>query len=201
VSCRITFNLPFLQKKPNFLLLDEPSVDMDLDTLSALEKYLQDFKGVLLTVSHDRAFADKVTDHLFIFEGEGVVKDFQGSLSEYASCLVELENEKVQSQLAGDTNAEFDKKKNYKENREKRNKVRNFVRQAKKDMLNLERAMEKLKSKAETVQTEIDDSSEKGWTVLADLTSKLDALNLDIEEKEIRWLELAEELEAIDEDA
>lgn len=147
-----------------------------------------------MTVSHDRAFADKVTDHLFIFEGDGVVKDFQGSLSEYASCLVELENDKVQSQITGDEKA------NYKEEKEQRNKVRNFIRQAKKEMINLERALEKLKTKAESIQSEVDNSSKEGWSVLADLTAQLEELNTKIEEKELRWLELAEELEQVDED-
>ena len=61
--------LQVLSLRPNFLVMDEPSVDCDLDTLTALEQYLQDFQGVLIVVSHDRSFADKVTDHLFIFEG------------------------------------------------------------------------------------------------------------------------------------
>lgn len=107
--------------------------------------------------------------------------------------MVELENDKVQIELTGD--ADVSKKKNYKEDRERRNKVRNFVRQAKKEMTNLERAMEKLKSQAETIQAEIDSSSEEGWSVLADLTSRLETVNMDIEDKELRWLELAEELE------
>ena len=161
---------------------------------------MKEFKGVLITVSHDRSFADKVTDHLFIFEGDGIVKDFQGTLSEYASCLVELENEKVKSQISSEKDAGTDKKQNYKEDREKRNKVRNFIRNAKKEMINLERAMEKLKVEAEKIQSEIDNSTEEGWSVLADLTSKLENVNLDIEEKELRWLELAEELEEVDEE-
>ena len=83
--------LQVFSQKPNFLVLDEPSVDCDLDTLSALEGYLQEFKGVLLIVSHDRSFADKVANHLFVFEGNGVIKDFAGTLSEYASTLVEIQ--------------------------------------------------------------------------------------------------------------
>jgi len=63
--------------------------DVDLDTLSALEGYLAEFNGVLVIVSHDRFFVDKVTQHLFVFEGEGVVKDYLGSLSSYAECLIE----------------------------------------------------------------------------------------------------------------
>jgi ATP-binding cassette subfamily F protein uup len=175
---------------------------MDLDTLASLESFLQEFKGVLLIVSHDRSFADQVTDHLFVFEGNGVVKDFQGSLSEYASCLVDLENEKIQSQMGGGVGGESsveEKKKSNKEDRAKRNEVRNFVRQAKKDMNNLDNAMEKLKAKAEGVQSEINNaSSNEGWSVLAELTDQLNQLNEQVEEKEMRWLELAEELEEVE---
>jgi ATP-binding cassette subfamily F protein uup len=193
--------IPCFLQKPNFLVLDEPSVDCDLDTLSALESYLEQFQGVLLTVSHDKAFADKVTDHLFVFEGDGVVKDFGGTLSEYASCLVELENQKIQQASNGGdgVSSDVNKQAQYKEDRTKRNEERNFVRSAKKEMLNIERALEKLKSKAVDIQTELDEtSSDEGWSVLAELTDKLNALNEEIEEKELRWLELGEKLEQIE---
>ncbi len=186
--------LSVLSQKPNVLLLDEPSVDCDLDTLSAIEAFLKDFKGVLIVVSHDRAFADKVTDHLFVFEGNGIVKDFQGSLSEYASCLVDLENDKIQFKVDS-----IDEKKTvYKEDKAKRNEIRNFVRQARKDMSNLERALEKLKVKAEELQKKIDSSGEEGWSILADLTDQLNKVDEEIEEKEMRWLELAEEVEDVE---
>jgi len=83
--------LSVLTKRPNFLILDEPTNDVDLDTLSALETYLAEFNGVLVIVSHDRFFVDKVTQHLFVFEGDGVVKDYLGSLSDYAECLADEE--------------------------------------------------------------------------------------------------------------
>jgi ATP-binding cassette subfamily F protein uup len=83
--------LAVLTQRPNFLILDEPTNDVDLDTLSALEDYLAEFNGVLVIVSHDRFFVDKVTEHLFVFEGDGVVKDFLGSLSDYAETLVDDE--------------------------------------------------------------------------------------------------------------
>jgi len=83
--------LSVLTKRPNFLILDEPTNDVDLDTLSALETYLAEFNGVLVIVSHDRFFVDKVTQHLFVFEGDGAVKDYLGSLSDYAECLADEE--------------------------------------------------------------------------------------------------------------
>lgn len=184
--------LSVFSQRPNVLIMDEPSVDCDLDTLQALETYLQKFDGVLLIVSHDRAFADKVTDHLFVFEGDGEIKDFSGSLSEYASTLVEMENERL-SESKADANA--DKNINYKEDKNKRNEQRNLVRRAKKDMDNLERAIEKLKDKASKLQHEIDSSADKGWSILADLTQKLDSANEEIDEKELKWMELAEMVE------
>lgn len=174
------------------------SVDCDLDTLSALENYLDKFQGVLLVISHDRAFADKVTDHIFVFEGDGVIKDFQGTLSEYGSCLVELENQKIQD-ASGDVSEADSTKQNYKEDRAKRNEVRNFVRQTKKEMTKIERSLDKLKAKAAETQAEIDaTSSDAGWTVLAELTDKLNVINEEIDEKEMTWLELGEQLEEID---
>ena len=83
--------LAVLTQRPNFLILDEPTNDVDLDTLSALEDYLAEFNGVLVIVSHDRFFVDKVTEHLFVFEGDGVVKDYLGSLSDYAETLIDDE--------------------------------------------------------------------------------------------------------------
>lgn len=94
--------LSVIIKDPNFLVLDECSADLDIPTLQALETYLQEFAGVLLIISHDRFFADKVTDHLFVCEGNGVIKDFSGSLSEYASTLIELENESIEGKSMND---------------------------------------------------------------------------------------------------
>ncbi|OEU13199.1 P-loop containing nucleoside triphosphate hydrolase protein [Fragilariopsis cylindrus CCMP1102] len=86
--------LSVLTQRPNFLILDEPTNDVDLDTLAALEEYLAEFNGVLVIISHDRYFVDKVTNHLFVFEGDGVVKDYLGSLTDYAECLVDDEKKK-----------------------------------------------------------------------------------------------------------
>jgi len=185
--------LSVISKRPNFLVMDEPSVDLDIPTLQALESYLQEYNGVLLVVSHDRYFADKVTDHLFVFEGDGEIKDFVGSLSEYASTLVELENDNI----GGDPKEgeSGDRKVNYKEDRAKRNEFRNATRRAKKDMDNLEKSIEKLKVEAAAIQKEIDSSGDAGWTVLADLTEKLNKTNEDIDEKELQWMELAEQVE------
>ncbi len=75
--------LTILQTHPNFLILDEPTNDLDLVTVGVLEDFLMTYKGCLIVISHDRFFMDKITDHLFILEGDGVVKDFWGTYSEY----------------------------------------------------------------------------------------------------------------------
>lgn len=187
--------LSVLTKKPNFLILDEPTNDVDLDTLRALEGYLEDYKGVLVIVSHDRSFTDQVTDHLFVFEGNGVVKDYLGSLTDYAECLIKQEKEEFSSGNLGDT-----KKASYKEDKGKRLERRNAIKKAKRGMGKIEPSIEKLKAKAEGLQTEIDNSDGEGWTVLADLTEQMQKINDEIEEKEMEWLELAESLETLEEE-
>ena len=188
--------LQVFSMKPNFLVLDEPSVDCDLDTLSALEGYLRDFKGVLLIVSHDRSFADKVADHLFVFEGDGVVKDFAGTLSEYASTLVEIENEALSTATSKSSIPTTKDDTNQKEDRNRRLAERNAIRQAKKDMDKLDKALERLRAKAQEIQKELDGSSDDGWTVLAELTAKLERVNSEIEHKELEWLEAADIVES-----
>jgi ATP-binding cassette subfamily F protein uup len=187
--------LSVLSKKPNVLILDEPSNDIDLNTLTALETYLADWNGVLLVVSHDRFFTDKVTNHLFVFEGDGAVLDYAGSLSEYADCLLDNENAAGNNGGIGDSVDSTAKKEAYKEDKDIRNERRNAIRDMKKEMKNIENSLEKLKPKATDIQNEIDNSSDEGWTVLAELTEKLDVVNEQIDEKELRWLELAEALE------
>lgn len=80
---RRLYLLTILQTNPNFLILDEPTNDLDLVTVGILEDFLLTYKGCLIVISHDRFFMDRITDHLFIFEGDGVVKDFRGTYSEY----------------------------------------------------------------------------------------------------------------------
>jgi len=190
--------LSVLTKRPNFLILDEPTNDIDLDTLRALESYLEDFKGVLVIVSHDRLFTDKVTNHLFVFEGNGIVKDYLGSLSDYAECLVE--QEKALESPGGSSIDSDEKKASYKEDKQKRNERRNAIKKMKREMDRLEPAIEKLKEKAQELQNQIDTSTDEGWTVLAELTEKMNKLNEEADEKEMMWLEIAEELSVLEEE-
>ena len=175
--------------------LAEPTNDVDLDTLRALESYLEDFKGVLVVVSHDRSFTDEVTNHLFVFEGNGVVKDYVGSLSDYAECLVEQEKEDETSSTGP---AGEEKKESYKESKQERVQRMNSIKQMKKDLNRIEPLIEKLKAKAAEIQSNIESSADEGWTVLADLTESLNKVEEEIEEKELEWLELAEKLEELE---
>jgi len=194
--------LAVLTKRPNFLILDEPTNDVDLDTLSALENYLDEFNGVLVIVSHDRYFTDKVTEHLFVFEGDGKVRDYAGTLSDYAEVLVDQENLQTSSN-GGDgsrtqntnVNKSTSNTINSKEEKQKRVEKQNRLRKMKREFGNLEPAIEKLKTKVTEIQTEIDNSADEGWGILAELTDKMNAINEEIEEKEMRWLELAEFIE------
>ncbi len=180
-----------LTKRPNFLILDEPTSDLDSDTIAALEHYLlEDFKGVLVVVSHDRYFTDKVTDHLFILEGDGAIVDYSGSLSAYAETLVTTSV----SDLDDDNNRELMAIPK-KEDKEKRTAKMNLRQKYAREMVSLEQALEKLKAKSADIQIELDNSTNDGWSVLADLTEKMTSVTDEIMEKENRWLELAEFLE------
>ena len=149
--------------------------------MTALEDYLEEYKSILVIVSHDRLFANKVTDHLFVFEGNGVVKDFTGTLTDYAEASVEIE------ELNGeDANmVKDDKKSNYKEDKETRVKRMNQLKSDKKEMNNIENNMEKLKQEIVSLEMKIEESADEGWTVLTNLTDKMNAIF-------VRWFELAE---------
>ncbi len=172
-------------KRPNFLILDEPTNDLDLDTLAALESYLEEFQGVLLVVSHDVYFTDKVCKHLFVFEGNGIIKDYDGSLSEYAECLVVDQTPKAEEPLVS-----------YKDEKKTRTEKRNLVKKLERDIEKIESDIQKLKSKKDNLQLEMDNSTDKGWSVLADLSNQICKIGEDIENKELRWLELSEQLES-----
>jgi ATP-binding cassette subfamily F protein uup len=167
--------------------------------LAALENYLDEFKGVLVVVSHDRFFTDKVTKHLFVFEGNGEVKDYLGSLSEYADCLIEQENDRMDLfrtvQKEGDA---AERQAKHKDDRDARNERRNMLKKLKKECNNAENAIEKLKVKVAKLQSEIDGTTGEGWSVMAEMTEKLTATSVELEEKELRWLELAEEIEVLE---
>jgi ABC transport system ATP-binding/permease protein len=146
----------------------------------------------------------QVSNHLFIFEGNGEVKDFPGTLSEYASALIDVENDGIADKALGKNGSdagESSKKDVNRDDKAKRNEYRNSIRQVRRDLENVERAIEKLKLDSTKKQNEIDNSSAAGWSVLASLTDELNQINETIDLKEIKWMELAEQLEAAEIDA
>ena len=175
-----------LMKNPNFLVLDEPTNDLDIATLQILEEYLQDFKGCVIVVSHDRYFMDKVVDHLLVFKGEGEIDDFPGNYSEYREWKSLREQEEQQER-------ELHKKESAttKQNTWGGEKKRNLSFKEKQEMQQLEADIEKL----EAEKAEIESALCSGTLSVDDLTEKskrLPVLSEELDTKSMRWLELSE---------
>ena len=173
-----------LMKNPNFLVLDEPTNDLDIVTLQILEEYLQDFPGCVIVVSHDRYFMDKVVDHLLVFKGMGDIKDFPGNYTQYR------EWEKLQP----------DEPKEAKEQKaEKATKQpANNPQQKRKLTFKEKRELEQLEKDIEALETEkkqIEEALCGGTTSVEEITTmskRLPVLNDELDEKSMRWLELSE---------
>lgn len=175
-----------LMKNPNFLVLDEPTNDLDIATLQILEEYLQDFKGCVIVVSHDRYFMDKVVDHLLVFKGEGEIDDFPGNYSEYREWKSLREQEEQQE-------CELHKKESAttKQNTWGGEKKRKLSFKEKQEMQQLEADIEKL----EAEKAEIESALCSGTLSVDDLTEKskrLPVLSEELDTKSMRWLELSE---------
>ena len=189
---RRLYLLTILMQQPNLLILDEPTNDLDIVTLNILEEYLKEFRGSLIIVSHDRHFLDKLVDHLFIFCGDGVVKDFVGSYSEYREYIKEYEAEQKSAVRAQE---KTDKDKNSKE----ASKAANFT-QKKKLTYKEQRELEQLEKDLEALAEEkagLEEKLSTGNMDFSDLqkASERIAEIIDLtDEKEMRWLELSEGL-------
>lgn len=183
-----------LMRNPNFLVLDEPTNDLDIQTLQVLEEYLQDFPGCVIVVSHDRYFTDKVVDHLLVFHGQGKIQDFPGNYSQYRE-FQKLEEKK-------------EERENSKEERGKREVGRQEVRISetqgnretgkRKLSFKEKRELEQLEKEIETLEIEkkfLEESLCSGQLSVEELTEKskrLPLVNDAIDEKSMRWLELSE---------
>ena len=173
-----------LMQGPNFLVLDEPTNDLDIVTLGVLEEYLQSFKGCLIVVSHDRYFMDKVVDHLLVFCGDGQVKDFPGNYSEY----IEWKRDYEAARRAAEAQAR--PKPQPQENR-RSSSVRKLTFSEKREMEALEQEIPQLEAEKAVLETELS----SGTLALADLTAKSERVAELIElidRKSMRWLELSE---------
>ena len=174
---RRLYLLTILMKNPNFLILDEPTNDLDLLTLNKLEEFLLDFKGCLILVSHDRYFMDKLTEHLFIFKGNGIIKDEYSSYSEYR-----LKVNKEQKK---------DKKADKKNSESKAEKVVNFSYDEKKEHKSLEKQINKLELEKKEMESFFKDSN-NSYEKMYEKGKELEKLNSLLDDKLNRWMELDE---------
>ena len=165
-------------KNPNFLILDEPTNDLDLLTLTKLEEFLMDFKGCLIIVSHDRYFMDKLSDHMFVFKGKGLVKDFYGNYSEYRELQKEEEKQLkyVEKKKNIPTIKSEKRKVSYKEKYE--------YGELEQEIEQLEKEKEHLEQSLLNPNLEVDEIVENSKR-LSELVSLID-------EKSFRWMELDE---------
>ncbi len=174
--------MTILIKNPNFLILDEPTNDLDIFTLNLLEEYLQNFKGCVVIVSHDRYFMDKIVDHLFVFEGQGVIKDFPGNYSIYQDFKKEEEKTKAK------------KEKSQKEPQKAttvKDKPRKLSFKEKKEMEQLEKEMEELNEEKSAIEEALNSGTLDADT-LTDKSKRISEVIDLLDEKEMRWLELSE---------
>lgn len=177
-----------LMRNPNFLVLDEPTNDLDIQTLQVLEEYLQDFAGCVIVVSHDRYFMDKVVDHLLVFKGEGEIQDFPGNYTQYREwCRLQPKTEgegaekkatkpTAKEQPSATQKKEGKRKMTYKEKRE--------YEQLTKELEQLENEQKTLEEALCSGQLSVEELTEKSKRLLE--------IKAEIDEKEMRWLELAE---------
>ena len=174
--------LRVLMSNPNFLILDEPTNDLDIVTLNILEEYLQNFSGCLILVSHDRYFMDKLVDHLFILDETPEIKDFPGNYTDYR---LQVEDEKADNTKSG-KESKSDKKQ---ETKKEPGKKLNFNEQ--KEFNNLEAELKKLEAqKTELIQKL--NSGSTDHSELAKWSSEIEKITETVDEKELKWLELSE---------
>ncbi len=176
-----------LIQNPNFLILDEPTNDLDIVTLNVLESFLLDFPGCLIVVSHDRYFMDKIVDHLFIFKGDGIIEDFPGNYSDYRA----YESSKtIAAREAKNNGTEKTEKTSWKE----KDDGRKLTYQEQKEHNQLEKAIQKLEEQKEILQNKFTDSSLDGDEI-KQLSIELKEISNAIETKTERWFELSAILE------
>ena len=182
---RRLYLISVLFQNPNFLIFDEPTNDLDLPTLTVLESFLAQFQGCLIIVSHDRYFMDKIVDHLLVFEGEGKIKDFIGSFTEYRDQQAQSKNTK-KSEPTKPTEEEEKQNKNT-------NSKRKLSFKEQKELENIEKEMPVLKEKQDEILEKL--NNETDYNIISELSQQLEETTSQLEAHEMRWLELQEILE------
>ena len=173
-----------LMRNPNFLVLDEPTNDLDIQTLEVLEEYLQDFPGCVIIVSHDRFFMDKIVDHLLVFRGNGEIKDFPGNYTQFR----EWKSLKPKAEAADKPNATSEKKEKREFVGEQRRKK---TYKEKCEFERLEKEIAALEQEQKAIEEELC-SGTLSIELLTEKSKRLPIVKENLEEKEMRWLELSE---------
>ena len=170
-----------LMRNPNFLVLDEPTNDLDIVTLQVLEEYLRNFKGCVIVVSHDRYFMDKVVDHLLVFKGQGDIRDFPGNYSDYRDWkLAKANHEKA-----------LQKPKEEKTQRVRLNEKRRMTYKERKEFEQMEQDIARLEEEKKRIEESLC-SGELSVDELTEKSKRLPLLEAELDEKTMRWLELSE---------
>ncbi len=173
--------LRVLMANPNFLILDEPTNDLDITTLNVLEDYLQHFAGCLIIVSHDRYFMDRLVDHLFVFKGNGEIKDFPGNYTDYRDSKEATMNESRPKEKPKPL-------EKVKETEQRERKKLSYNDQRELDQL--EKEIPKLEKQKADLQSAM--NAETEYEKLQEISNTLKGVEADLDEKELRWLELSE---------
>ena len=173
-----------LMHNPNFLVLDEPTNDLDIQTLQVLEEYLQDFPGCVIIISHDRYFMDKIIDHLLVFEGQGRIKDFPGNYTQYREWASLQPQEKTPT--ASNSKEDNDPKKNYRNDTKRKlsYKEKREFEQLEEEIIQLEEEQKALEDALSGSELSVEEITEK--------SKRLACLKNELDEKSFRWLELSE---------
>jgi len=170
-----------LMQNPNFLILDEPTNDLDIDTLNVLEEFLENFPGILMLVSHDRYLLDKMSDQLFIMEGEGVVTIYNGNYSEYRLSLeqpkAKAENKKVPAPIVEQAPVKATKKLSFKEQKE---------------LEESEKGMEETESKIAALTQILNSIDASDYIKIQEVSAEIESLQTKLDDYTMRWLELSE---------
>ena len=175
-----------LMQNPNFLILDEPTNDLDIPTLQILEEYLYDFRGCVIVVSHDRYFMDKVVDHLLVFKGDGVVDDFPGNYTQYRDFCSIKEKETTETQRKSQP-AEARRKPVH----EGSDRRRRLTYAERREYEALEADIERLETEKADIEAQLC-SGTLGVERITELSKRLPELSAELDEKSMRWLELSE---------
>ncbi len=183
---RRLYLLSVLMENPNFLILDEPTNDLDILTLNILEDFLMEYPGCIVIVTHDRYFMDKVVEHLFVFEGDGVIRDFNGTYNEYRTLQKNEEKERRRIESAKEKKPNDKVKHQYQQEL-----TPGLDYEQRKEFKRLEKQIEKLEEKKITLTDKFNDLSLTPEDI-EKYSNELGALQEELELKELRWMELAE---------